>query len=160
MCGKRSAPFLVHMMSAGAQGMPGAFLLCKHEVDTEQLRPETAFCEARKHANVCQRNASLQTWQRFSVRAELTGTMGKIDPDKERARLAARYAAMTELELQKVGRDPTALTEWARDALHEEMSKRGLQWKAEVPTDEQAEAAGSDLPVVLRRYRDMPAAFI
>jgi hypothetical protein len=86
--------------------------------------------------------------------------MGKIDPGKERARLAARYAAMTELELQKVGRDPMALAEWARDALHEEMSKRGLQWKAEVPRDEQAEAAGSDLPVVLRRYRDMPAAFI
>jgi hypothetical protein len=47
-----------------------------------------------------------------------------------------------------------------RNALHEEMSKRGLEWKVEVPTDEQAEAAGSDLPVVLRRYRDMPAAFI
>ena len=86
--------------------------------------------------------------------------MPKIDPQKERARLAARYAGITDLELPKVGRDPAALTEWARDALNEEMSKRGLEWKAEVPADEQAEAAGSDLPVVLRRYRDMPAAFI
>ncbi len=57
--------------------------------------------------------------------------MAKIDPDQERERLAARYAAMSDLELRKVGRDPASLTEWARDAFSEELKKRGLEWKPE-----------------------------
>jgi hypothetical protein len=57
--------------------------------------------------------------------------MGRIDPEQERARLAARYAAMTDLELQKVGRDPAALTEWARSAFLKELKKRGLVWAPE-----------------------------
>jgi len=57
--------------------------------------------------------------------------MGKIDPAKERARLAALYSEMNDLELQKVGANPEALTEWARAALLEEMRKRGLAWKRE-----------------------------
>jgi hypothetical protein len=57
--------------------------------------------------------------------------MTKIDPDQERARLAARYAAMSDLELQKVGRDPAALTTWGFEALGEEMKKRDLEWKPE-----------------------------
>jgi len=57
--------------------------------------------------------------------------MSKIDPEQERERLAARYAAMSDLELRKVGRDPAALTEWARDAFSEELKKRGLEWKPE-----------------------------
>jgi hypothetical protein len=55
--------------------------------------------------------------------------MTKIDPEHERERLAARYAAMSELELRKVGADPTSLTEWARAAFSEELKKRGLEWK-------------------------------
>jgi hypothetical protein len=57
--------------------------------------------------------------------------MSKIDPDQERQRLATRYAAMSDLELRKVGRDPASLTEWARDAFSEELKKRGLEWKPE-----------------------------
>lgn len=57
--------------------------------------------------------------------------MAKIDPEQERERLAARYAAMSDLELQKVGREPASLTEWARDAFSEELKKRGLEWKPE-----------------------------
>jgi Putative prokaryotic signal transducing protein len=57
--------------------------------------------------------------------------MGKIDPEQERARLAARYAAMSDMELRKVGGDPTLLTEWARNAFGEEMKKRGMEWKPE-----------------------------
>jgi len=55
--------------------------------------------------------------------------MAKIDPEQERERLAARYAAMSDLELRKVGGDPASLTEWARGALSEELKKRGLEWK-------------------------------
>lgn len=57
--------------------------------------------------------------------------MVKIDPQHERERLAARYAAMSDLELQKVGGDPASLTEWARTALSEELGKRGLEWKVQ-----------------------------
>jgi hypothetical protein len=57
--------------------------------------------------------------------------MAKIDPQQERKRLAARYAAMSDLELRKVGREPASLTEWARDAFSEELKKRGLEWKPE-----------------------------
>jgi hypothetical protein len=57
--------------------------------------------------------------------------MAKIDPEQERERLAARYAAMSDLELKKVGRDPAALTEWARSALSEELKERELEWKPE-----------------------------
>lgn len=57
--------------------------------------------------------------------------MAKIDPEQERERLAARYAAMSDLELRKVGRDPASLTQWARDAFSEELKKRGLEWKPE-----------------------------
>jgi hypothetical protein len=55
--------------------------------------------------------------------------MSKIDPEQERERLVARYAAMSDLELRKVGGDPASLTEWARSALSEELRKRGLDWK-------------------------------
>jgi hypothetical protein len=57
--------------------------------------------------------------------------MAKIDPEQERERLAARYGAMSDLELRKVGGDPALLTEWARSALSEELRKRGLEWKPE-----------------------------
>jgi hypothetical protein len=56
-----------------------------------------------------------------------------MDPEQEKARLMARYAAMEDFEMEKVGRDPAALTTWARSVLLEEMKKRGLEWKPEVP---------------------------
>jgi hypothetical protein len=61
--------------------------------------------------------------------------MAKIDPQRERERLAALYAAMSDLELAKVGEDPAKLTDWAFLALREEMAKRGLAWE------------GADLPL-------------
>jgi hypothetical protein len=57
--------------------------------------------------------------------------MAKIDPEQERARLAARYAAMSDPELRKVGADPVSLTEWARAAFSKELNKCGLEWKPE-----------------------------
>ena len=60
--------------------------------------------------------------------------MGRIDPERERWRLRQRYAAMRDGELEKVGRDPAALTEWAREALREEMVRRGLKWQEQSPS--------------------------
>jgi hypothetical protein len=82
--------------------------------------------------------------------------MGKVDPEKENARLEALYAGMSDDELGKVSSDPDALTHVARGALDGELKKRGLSWPAveTSPTEE-----GSP-PVVLRRYRDMPQAMV
>jgi hypothetical protein len=92
--------------------------------------------------------------------------MAKIDPEKERTRLAALYAAMSDLELQKAGGDPGALTDWAFETLREEMQKRGLDWAGKdlpIPSKMAHVEGEADLgnePVILRRYRDMPAAFV
>lgn len=58
--------------------------------------------------------------------------MVKIDPAQERDRLAARYAAMSDLELRKVGGDPASLTEWGRFALQQEMQRRGIEWRPDL----------------------------
>lgn len=92
--------------------------------------------------------------------------MAKIDPQKERERLAAAYAAMSDPELQKVGSDPRALTDWAFEAVRKEFNKRGLDWAARdmpIPSKMapvEAEVDSGNKPVILRIYRDMPAAFV
>jgi hypothetical protein len=90
--------------------------------------------------------------------------MGKIDPEQERARLAARYAAMSDLELQKIGMAPGTLTDWAFEVLRAEMGKRGLDWAGKDLTGPsqmvQAEVKDEvgNTPVVIRHYRDIPEA--
>ena len=54
--------------------------------------------------------------------------MAKINPEQERQRLVQRYSTMSDLELQKAGRDPAALTEIAFAALQQEMDRRQLDW--------------------------------
>jgi len=113
--------------------------------------------------------------------------MTRIDPERERQRLVQRYSAMSDLELQKAGRNPAALTEIAFAALQQEMDQRGLEWPGKgiswaslhpaipivssVPAEEKSgaelsQALTSDSehpdggPMVVRRYRDMPEAFV
>lgn len=78
--------------------------------------------------------------------------MAKIDSVGERERLARRYLAMGDLELQKVGREPEALTEWARNALKEEMEKRGLQWSPDAVTAKTKALLENESLVPLRSY--------
>lgn len=92
--------------------------------------------------------------------------MGTIRHKEERDRLAALYAEMSDLELQKVGAQPAALTDWAFEALRDEMQKRGLDWEgkdmplpSQIVHSEPVEDPGNR-PIVLRRYRDMPRAFV
>jgi hypothetical protein len=90
--------------------------------------------------------------------------MAKIDPQQERERLAARYAAMSDMELKKVGGDPASLTDSAFEALREEMAKRGLDWVGKdlpIPSQMARTEAKKDvgnIPVVIRQYRDIPEA--
>ena len=87
--------------------------------------------------------------------------MTKIDPEQERQRLMARYAAMSDLELKKVGGDPASLTEWAKTALQLEMQQRGMEWRPDLRA---AKPIGENdilnRPVILRRYRDLPRALV
>jgi hypothetical protein len=92
--------------------------------------------------------------------------MARIEPEKEVARMAGIYAGMSDEELQEAGALPGALTNWAFQALREEMKKRNLDWPgkdlplpSEAPHHENVDDPGNR-PVVLRRYRDMPAAFV
>jgi hypothetical protein len=91
--------------------------------------------------------------------------MAKIDPEVERQRLAKLYATMNDLELAEVAGEPTALSEWAFDALRNEMTKRGLDWtggSAALATLREAASLKTDesgnVPEVLRVYRDMTDA--
>jgi hypothetical protein len=52
--------------------------------------------------------------------------MAKIDPQHERQRLAEFYSRQTDGELEKVAQQGYELTDLARDALREELVKRGL----------------------------------
>jgi len=81
--------------------------------------------------------------------------MTKIDPVHERQRLAQLYAAMSDLELFKVGENPESLTEWAREALKEEMSKRQLEW-----TTNANSGSKEDTIVQLRSYGDRISALL
>jgi len=92
--------------------------------------------------------------------------MRKIDPQQERQRLTNLYAGLSDEELQKVGNNPMALTDWAFEVVRAEMLKRGLDWTGkDMPLPSQATVVeatdnSGNRPVVLRRYRDMPAAFV
>lgn len=99
-------------------------------------------------------------------RTNVRGQMAKIDQEKERQRLASLYAGMSDLELQKVGKNPDSVTDWAFEALREEMNIRGLDWSGtDMPLPSQIlhskpiEDDPGNRPIVLRRYRDMPEAF-
>jgi len=93
--------------------------------------------------------------------------MTKIDPEKERQRLTTLYAALSHLELQKVGKNPESLTDFAFEALREEMNRRGLDWSGkDMPPPSQivhskpVEDDPDNRPIVLRRYRNAPEAFV
>jgi len=97
--------------------------------------------------------------------SEVVPTHGKIDPEVECQRLAKLYVTMNDLELAEVAGEPTARSEWAFEALRDEMTKRGLDWaggSAALATLREAASVKTDesgsVPEVLRVYRDMADA--
>lgn len=84
--------------------------------------------------------------------------MSTLDESKERQRLADIYAAMTDGELQKLARNPEALTEIAWEALEDELDRRHL----EIPSDAGEPAAIIDFQklVMIRQFRDLPEALL
>lgn len=77
--------------------------------------------------------------------------------EDERARLARRYAEMTEAELADLAEQGYSLTDVARELLQAEISRRGLALAVQTsPTDQHP------YPhlIVLRRFRDLPDAWV
>jgi len=75
---------------------------------------------------------------------------------KERQRLAANYAGMTDGELLKLGRNPDSLTEAAWDALEDELERRHLELLPDSPRSELD--IRSLIPI--RQFRDLPEALL
>jgi hypothetical protein len=84
--------------------------------------------------------------------------MVQIDPEREKERLSELYSRMSDGELQKIGRDPSGLTEWAKTVLAEEMQKRGLEWSAEPKKSSRSALTERSEIVRLGSYPDELAA--
>jgi Putative prokaryotic signal transducing protein len=84
-----------------------------------------------------------------------------LDEQRERRRLAATYAAMTDGELQKLARNADSLTELAWDTLEDELDRRQLDF----PEDEDRNASNQQSLelrelVTIRQFRDLPEALL
>jgi hypothetical protein len=86
--------------------------------------------------------------------------MTTTNPEHERQRLAQVYAGMADGELEELAEDPASLTEPARQALKDEMSRRGLTVALPGPTPEAPEQASEQEPAapepVLGESYDQP----
>jgi hypothetical protein len=84
-----------------------------------------------------------------------------LDQQRERRRLAATYAAMTDGELQKLARNADSLTEVAWDTLEDELDRRQLDFTEE-ENREAVDRQSLELRelVTIRQFRDLPEALL
>jgi Putative prokaryotic signal transducing protein len=77
----------------------------------------------------------------------------------ERRRLAHNYAGMTDGELQRLARKAQSLTEWAWEALEDEMDRRNLKYPEDPATQPRQGIELQELATV-RQFRDLPEALL
>ena len=82
-----------------------------------------------------------------------------MDEQRERRRLAANYAGMTDGELQRLARNAESLTELACDALEDEMDRRHLEFPDGAAPEPRHELEMREL-VTVRQFRDLPEALL
>jgi Putative prokaryotic signal transducing protein len=82
-----------------------------------------------------------------------------IDDQRERRRLAANYAGMSDGELQKLAQSAETLTELAWDALEDELDRRHLEC-AEDPAPQPRQEMEMRELVTIRQFRDLPEALL
>ena len=82
-----------------------------------------------------------------------------LDQQRERHRLAANYAGMTDGELQRLARNAESLTEVAWDALEDEMDRRHLEFSEDVASGPRPQMEMREL-VTIRQFRDLPEALL
>jgi hypothetical protein len=84
-----------------------------------------------------------------------------LDRQRERRRLAANYAAMTDGELLKLAHSAESLTELAWDALEDELDRRDLEVSDEdCREDANQKRLGLCELVTVRQFRDLPEALL
>lgn len=83
--------------------------------------------------------------------------MSSLEQSNERQRLAQTYAAMTDGELERLARNPEALTEIAWEALEDEFDRRKLDFPGD--PEPSAELNFRQL-VTIRQFRDLPEALL
>ncbi|HVP43495.1 MAG TPA: DUF2007 domain-containing protein [Terriglobales bacterium] len=82
-----------------------------------------------------------------------------IDTERERQRLAALYAGMSEEELKAVAHDAGSLTEVALQTLSDEVRRRGLDIPLAESVVPMTDVEQLQL-VVVQQFRDMPQAIL
>jgi hypothetical protein len=82
-----------------------------------------------------------------------------MDDQRERRRLAANYAGMTDGELQKLAQSAESLTELACDALEDELDRRHLEY-SDGPAPERRQEMEMRELVTIRQFRDLPEALL
>jgi hypothetical protein len=83
-----------------------------------------------------------------------------LDAQRERRRLAANYAGMTDGELQRLARNAESLTELAWDALEDELDRRHLEPADDDASLEPESALEMCELVTIRQFRDLPEALL
>ena len=82
-----------------------------------------------------------------------------LDEQREKRRLAANYAGMTDGELQRLARSAESLTELAWDALEGELDRRHLELPREAAPEPRQQMEMREL-VTIRQFRDLPEALL
>ncbi len=82
-----------------------------------------------------------------------------LDEQREKRRLAANYATMTDGELQRLARSAESLTELAWDALEDELDRRHLDLPHEAAPEPRQQMEMREL-VTVRQFRDLPEALL
>jgi len=82
-----------------------------------------------------------------------------LNEPHERRRLADNYAGMTDGELQRLARNSQSLTEWAWEALEDEMDRRNLKYPEDPAVDPRQSLELQELATI-RQFRDLPEALL
>jgi Putative prokaryotic signal transducing protein len=83
-----------------------------------------------------------------------------LNQQRERRRLAANYAGMTDGELQKLAQRAESLTELAWDALEDELDRRHLELADHYDAQRQQMQMEVRELVTVRQFRDLPEALL
>jgi Putative prokaryotic signal transducing protein len=85
-----------------------------------------------------------------------------IEEQRERRRLAANYAGMTDGELQRLAYHAESLTEVAWDALEDELDRRNLDFSEGEGSEETRlrQKLAMQKLVTIRQFRDLPEALL
>lgn len=82
------------------------------------------------------------------------------DPERERRRLMDVYSRMADGEIQEIAEDEASLTNVARQVLHDEIARRGLDQLLSDRDKSQDEAAEPEAMVTIRSFGDVMQAWL